>query len=392
MNHVEALMEPAADAPRSGAAGLSSWLEVDRGAFEGNLRALAAVLGGQTEACLVLKADAYGHGLDLLMPSVLRASPAAVAVTDNAEARTVRACGFRGRLLRLRVAGPDEVAEGFPYDLEELLGSLDNARDLSALATRQGRTLRYHLALNSGGMSREGLDLAAGAGEEALAILRLPRLEVAGIMTHFPVRAQDDMGRGFRRFRDDSAWVLERGRLDRRRITLHCANSYATLNVPEARMDMVRCGGILYRPLDPASAARHGFRSIAQFKSRVGSINAYPAGNTVSYDRTFTLPRPSRLASVPVGYSDGFRCRADDQRAVLVRGRRLAVVGKGTMNTIMVDVTDHPDIRPGDEVVLFGRQGGEAITLDAFARSLGCPTWEEMATSVGNQNPRVRVD
>lgn len=372
---------------------INCWLEVDRTAFEHNIRTLLEELGGKSMLCPVMKADAYGHGLGLLMPVVVRLGIPAVGITDNAEARVARACGFKGRLIRMRVAGPGEIEEGFEYGLEEMLGNLDNARDMSALAGRRSRTLGYHLALNSGGMSRYGLEMADGAGEsEALTILGLPHLRVTGIMTHFPVRTRQDVLGGLQAFRKEAGWIIEQGGLDRQRITLHCANSFTTLNVPEARLDMVRSGGVLYKPLSSGQAEGTGFRSIAQFKSRVASVNSYPAGNSVSYDRTFTLARPSRLASVPVGYSDGYRCLSLSRSSVLIQGRRVQVVGKGTMNTIMVDVTDHPGTRPGDEVVLFGRQGSAEIPLDEFARNLDCPNWEEMATSIGNQNPKVLLE
>ncbi|HWQ10792.1 MAG TPA: alanine racemase [Holophaga sp.] len=387
-----ALIEPSTASGPVDAQGLHCWLEVDRAAFEGNVRALQGVLGGQSRFCLVMKADAYGHGLALLMPTVLKLGISCLGITDNAEAGAAREAGFTGRLIRLRVAWLDEVAEGFGHRIEELVGSLDQARGLSAVAARCPGGLRCHLALNSGGMSREGLELSGPRGrEDALAMLRLPGLRIAGIMTHFPVRSQEEERPGSRRFLDEASWVLGQGGLDREKVTLHCANSYAALNVPEARMDMVRAGGILYKPLDPDTAARYGFRSIAQFKSRVGSVNAYPAGSTVSYDRTFTLVRDSRLANVLVGYADGYRSRPAGGRTVLVGGRRAPVVGKGTMNTIMVDVTDHPEVRAGDEVVLFGRQGSEEITLDEYAKGLDCATWEEMATSVGRQSARVLV-
>mgnify|MGYP001159338870 CR=1 FL=1 len=371
---------------------LNCWLEIDRAAFENNVRCLQEVLGAESALCLVMKADAYGHGLGLLMPSVIKLRVPALGITDNDEARIVRGAGFTGRLLRMRVAGRGEVEDGFAYGMEELLGNLENAREMSELAGRRRRVLAYHLALNSGGMSRYGLEMAGGAGEhDALVILGLPHLRITGLMTHFPVRAVEDDRRGLAAFLGEAGRVLARGGLARRQVTLHCANSFATLNVPEARLDMVRSGGLLYKPLASGAAGHPGFRSIAQFKSRVASVNAYPAGNTVSYDRTFTLARPSQLASIPVGYSDGLRCLPRSRAAVLVRGRRVPVVGKGTMNTVMVDVTDHPEIRAGDEVVLYGRQGGEEISLDEFSRSLDCANWEEMATSIGNQNPKVLV-
>lgn len=370
--------------------GINCWLEVDQAAFEGNVRALRRSLAGRSELCVVMKADAYGHGLQQLMPSVIRSGVTVVGVADNSEARVVRASGFTKRLLRMRVAGPGEIADGLEYGMEEMLGNLEDGQGLSELAGHHRRPIAFHLALNSGGMSRYGLEMSNGRGrDEALEILCLPDLRIVGIMTHFPVRTRDDVLRGFTKFQAEAGWVIEQGGLDARRLTLHCANSFTTMRVPEARLDMVRCGGLLYQPLESGTQECGGFRRVAQFKSRVGSVNTYPFGNTVCYDRTFVLRRDSRLASVPVGFSDGFRSKSDARCIVLIQGRRVPVVGKGTMNAIMVDVTDHPAVRSGDEVVLFGRQGDEEITLEEFSNNLGCPTWEEMATCVGNLNPRV---
>lgn len=156
-------------------------------------------------------------------------------------------------------------------------------------------------------------------------------------------------------------------------------------------LDMVQCGGLMYQPLDPFRRALDDARPIAQFKSRVAAVHAYPAGNTVGYDRTCRLQRDTLLANVPVGYADGVPYLRPGRGAVLIGGRRAPILGKVTMNTIMVDVTDDPEVRAGDEVVLFGRQGGAEITLGAFARSAGCPCWESLLTTAGNLNPRVPV-
>jgi alanine racemase len=365
---------------------------VDRAAFQANLRDLLALLGGGPLLCAVLKADAYGHGLDLLLPTVIRMGVPAIGITDTAEAARARAAGFTGRLLRLRLAAPAEVAEGVAYGLEELAGDLPTAWALDQVAGERGCRIRYHLALNAGGMSRSGADLGREEGRRGvLDLLRLPHLEPAGLMTHFPVREREDGLRCLAAFERDAAWVMEHGRLDRRRLTLHCCNSFAATHVPEARLDMVRCGGLLYQPLDPFRRAAGEARPIAAFKSRVAAVYAYPAGNTVGYDRTCRLQRDSRLANVPAGYSDGVPYLRPGRGAVLIRGRRFPILGKVSMNTLMVDVTGDPEVRPGDEVVLFGRQGGAELSLGAFARAAGCACWESLLTTAGNLCPRVPV-
>jgi alanine racemase len=370
-----------------------SWLEIDRAAFENNIRMLEGLLGGKSRLCAVLKSDAYGHGLLLLMPTVIKLGVPAIGIANNQEGRVVRGSGFRGRLLRVRMATSGEITAGLECDMEELVGNLESAQQMSKLAKCHHRTIRYHLALNSGGMSRNGLDMTSESGRaDALKILRLPALRIVGIMTHFPVREREDILRGLAVFKKEASWVIEQGALDRQELTLHCANSFATLNVPEAHLDMVRSGGLIYKPLDVVHQETTAFQRVAQFKSRIGSIHLYSSGSTVSYDRTFTLKRDSRLANIPVGYSDGFRCLSHSKAVVLIQGQRCLIVGKVTMNTIMADVTEHPEIIVGDEVVIFGRQNREEITLEEFSKNSGCPTWEEMATSVGNQNPKLLVN
>ena len=140
---------------------------------------------------------------------------------------------------------------------------------------------------------------------------------------------------------------------------LHAANSFALQHIPDSHLDMVRPGGALY---GYGGTPKPPFVHVASFRTRVASVQAYPAGSTVSYDRTSTLARDSLLANLPVGYSDGYRRAYSNRGSVLVRGQRAPVLGRVTMNTTMVDVTGIPGVEPGDEVVLFGRQGGDEIT------------------------------
>lgn len=376
----------------------NSWLEIDGAQFERNLAALRRHLAPQAQLCAVMKADAYGHGMDLLLPALLRAGVRCIGIAANEEARIARAARFRGRLLRLRTATLEEVEDGLAYGVEEMVGNAEYAADVAAIAQRHGRRLRVHFMLNSGGMSRNGLELATELGRrDAQRILAERRLQIVGLMSHFPVEDAADMRAGLERFGADTDWVLRAGPLDRSRLCLHLSNSYATLNVPEAQLDMVRVGGALFGDTDPAYPE---FQPIMTWKSRVATINAYPAGDTVNYDRTYKLGRDSWLANIPVGYSDGYRRvfshanqpeESPGQACVLVRGRRLPVLGRITMNTLVADATDLKDeIRIDDEVVLYGRQGEQRITqadLESLSHSIG----GDLYTVWGNSLPKVLV-
>ncbi|WP_427016028.1 alanine racemase [Pseudarthrobacter sp. P1] len=364
---------------------LGSWLEIDAEAFEHNIRALGARLAGRSSMCAVVKADAYGHGLDVLAPSLVSLDLPAIGVARNEEARIVRGHGYTGRLIRVRPAAPGEIDDGMAHGIEEMIGNLHLAQKADAIARRKGRALRYHFAVNSSGLSRDGLELAGPRGRaEARAMLALPHLVVAGITTHFPMEQRDDVRAGLDCFLRDSAWFIRQG-LDRQQVLLHCATSFAALEVPESWLDMVRAGATLYGDSSPT---HREFKRVMAFKARVASVNEYPAGNTVGYDRAHTLHRASRLASVTVGYADGYRRVLAGKAHVLVRGRRAPVLDKISMNVLVADVTDIDGVAPGDEVVLFGRQGDSEITPRELEDANGA-LFADLYTVWGNSNPKI---
>ena len=210
-------------------------------------------------------------------------------------------------------------------------------------------------------------------------------LELVGIMTHFQYEEADFVRAGLARFNEQSKWLIEDGKLDRSKLTLHTANSFTTLEVPEARLDMVRPGGIIYGDTLPSYTE---YKKVMSFKTRVASVNNYPAGNLVGYDGTYTLQRDSLLANLPMGYSDGYRRVFTNKAYVVVNGHRAPVVGKVSMNTTMIDVTDIPGVKPGDEVVLFGKQGDAEVTQGELEDANGA-LLADLYTVWGNSNPKI---
>lgn len=367
----------------------NAWVEVNKAALEHNIQTLQATLAGKSKLCAVLKADAYGHGIGLVMPSVIKLGVPCVAVASNEEMRVVRQSGFKGQLVRVRAAALSELEDALQYNAQELVGNLDFARQAAELAHKHGRKLQVHIGLNSSGMSRNGLEMASEQGkQDAVAITKVPNLEVVAIMTHFAVEDKDDVRKGLATFNEQAAWLMDVARLDRKKITLHAANSFATLEVPESRLDMVRTGGALF---GDTVVSHTEYQRAMQFKSHVASVNSYPAGNTVGYDRTYTLARDSKLANITVGYSDGYRRVFTNKGVVLINGHRLPVVGKVSMNTLMVDVTDAPDVKSGDEVVLFGKQGAGEIS-QAEIEEINGALLADLYTVWGNSNPKVLVE
>lgn len=337
-----------------------SWLEIDAAAFEANVQTVLSMLDERALLCAVVKSNAYGHGADLLLPSLVRLGVPFVGVGSNEEAAMARRFGFEGRILRVRAAAPQEIKAGLRHDIEELVADPRSAWGIQEIAAEAGKVVRIHLDINSSGISRHSLDVSTTLGRaSAVAIVSHPGLQLAGIMTHFPKDDDDHIETALLRFQRQALTLLRLTGTSRQEVLLHCANSYAALHVRGSWLDMVRTGAVLYG--DSAPTPGH-FRRCLAFKARIASVNSYPAGTKVGYGLTHTLDRDSRLASVTAGYGDGYRRALASKGGVLVRGRRAAIVDVVSMNSMVVDVTDIGDVRPGDEVVLFGRQGGAEIT------------------------------
>ena len=375
--------EPAAKLARVPQA--NAWLEIDRQAFTDNIRTLQKELDGKSKICAVMKADAYGNSIDLLMPSILETNVECVGITSNAEAAIVRQHGYKGRIARLRAATTNEILDALPLNVEELFGNLEQAKSISAQMKSRNHTLKYHLALNSGGMDRNGLEMVTPKGkQQAVELSKLPNLKMVGIMTHYAVEDEKFVRDHLKIFLEQTDWLIKTAKLKREDLTLHTANSFTTLAVPEARLDMVRPGGVLYGDSIPSYTQ---YKKTMAFKTQVAVVNDYLKGTTVGYDQTFTLKRDSRLANLPFGYSDGYRRVFSNKSYVLINGHKVPVVGRVSMNTTMVDVTDFPDIKAGDEVVLYGKQGNEEVKQADLEEYNGA-LLADLYTVWGNSNQR----
>jgi alanine racemase len=218
-------------------------------------------------------------------------------------------------------------------------------------------------------------------------MVKLPNLQLAGIMTHYAVEDEKYVRERLAVFNQQTDWLIKKAKLKREALILHTANSFATLTVPESHLDMVRAGGVIYGDSIPD---RTEYQKLMSFKTQVATVNAYLKGTTVGYDQTYTLKRDSLLANLPLGYSDGYRRAFSNKAYVLIRGHKVPVVGRTSMNTTMVDVTDFPDIRANDEVVLFGRQGAEQVKQSDLEDYNGA-LLADVYTMWGNSNPKVAV-
>ena len=328
----------------------SSWCEIHRNRISRNLELALGLVPKGRKFCAVLKADAYGHGIQQVVPLIQAHGVDCIGITSNAEAHSVRDAGFDGTLIRLRAATPHEIDDALDSQVEEQVGSLDTAEELLRLKAA-GHNVRAHLALNALGMSRDGLEISTDQGRTTChSILKMLTENIVGICTHFPCNASENLSKSSDLFQKQVSWIFENSALDRSDVLVHAGSSLTLVSDETVETDMYRCGAILYGILKPEL----GFQTTMDLKARVVSLGMYPRGATVGYDRAFRLQSDRQLACLSIGYSNGFRRGAEDAAAVAVGNGFAPVLGKISMNTVVVDVTELDGVQVGDEATVFG--------------------------------------
>lgn len=342
-----------------------SWVEIDLAGLRGNLDAIRAALPSTTEAVLVVKADAYGHGAAAVARVAASAGIRWFAAAYPHEAAAVRKAAPRARILLLGPADPSEVGLLARLRVIPIVVDADHGRALAAEARRRKLRLPVHLKIDTG-MGRLGFAWESAA-ETAIPLIREEGLRVEGICTHF---ARVETGP------DDPAGV-QAGRFARvveavehaagRRLFRHVSSSRAMLLHPEWDFDGVRPGIVAFGYGASDAAGRIHTRPVLQWKTRVAQARRVPAGTAVGYYGTYTTPASTTLAIVAAGYADGYLRTLSNRSHVLIGGRRCRVIGRVSMNWITVDAGLYAAVKPGDEVVLIGRQGNQEIWADELA-------------------------
>ena len=354
----------------------AAWMEVDLGAIAGNLRRLREI-AAPAGVMAVLKADAYGHGAVRVARTAVQHGAAMLATAVLAEAATLRAHGVAAPILVLGYTPAWQARDVVRLGVAVSLFSLDAAQHLSRAAVAMQRPpVPVHIKVDTG-MHRLGL-LPEEVVPLARQVAALPGVRIEGLFTHFATADDPDPAYALEQLRRFNA-VLDSWRaaaLPRPQF-VHAANSAATLRFPEARFDLVRTGIALYGLAPgPEVPLPEGFAPALALKTQLAQVKRLPAGEPVSYGATWVTPRESRIGVLPIGYADGFRRAPRNWGHVLVRGQRAPIVGRVCMDMCMVDVTDVPEARDGDEVVLIGTQGGVRLTAEEVAAQLGTISYE----------------
>jgi alanine racemase len=341
---------------------------------------------------VVIKSDAYGHGLEMLGNVAEIAGADYFGITENHSLEIMNKMNLSIPIVRLRLASNNELLTVHSNpdvygEVEEMVGNIQMAELLSEIGEEQGRNIKIHLNLNAGGMSRNGFDMdVSEIKNQLLSLFRLKNIQVVGIMTHFPNADAidiDETRSALAVFKEQADWVIENANLTRRNILLHVANTSTTLRLPEAHLDMVRVGSLVFgEKLEKESP--DALQQLMSVYSKVGQINFYPKGSSVGYGSNYTLQRDSYLANIPIGKVNGI---PRDLIEVLIGGKRYSTVGNMSMNTTMVDITDGwGEISSGDEVVIFGKQKHDEIRVEDH----WLPTISDVHTFIGQLNHNAR--
>ena len=374
-----------------------TWAEISLNAIEHNYNVIRNKVADGTKVCCVIKADGYGHGAVELSQIYEKLGADFFAVSNIDEGIEIRKSGSKLPIVILGYTPVSEAENLAEYDISQAVFSLEYAKELSEKCVEEDCICKMHIKVDSG-MSRIGFMCQEFPRdeysiEEICEACCLPNLEVEGLFTHFCVSDEDAEGREFTNKQYEN-FIYVRDSLKKRGVDIsvvHCSNSGAIEDYPETCCDMVRAGIILYG-LAPSSklADRLDLVPAMTLKTVVAFVKEVQKGATISYGRTFTADRKMKIATVPIGYADGFIRQNAKDGYMTVNGKKAKIVGRICMDQTMLDVTDIEDVKTGDEVVVFGTGENGEPTADSLAENTGTINYETVCL-VGKRVPRIYI-
>ncbi len=379
-------------------------VQVDLACIAHNILALKGACRGTTRLMAVVKANGYGHGAIAVAKQALASGATDLGVARISEAAELRRAGITAPLLLFGDLHEDHVPYAADHDIRITLSSAADAKRLSQAAAALGVRLTAHIKVDTG-MGRLGLYADPLSGTESaftdvgcladiiMGIVKLGPIEVEGIYTHFANADRTDKRHALRQFEIFTNLLTVLKQKGFEPAIRHAANSAATIEMPQTHLDMVRTGIAVYGlwPSDEVDHSKIHLKPAMAVHSKIIQLKTVPAGFAVSYGSTFTTTRPSRIATVPIGYADGYSRLLSSKGAMLVRGAAVPVVGRVCMDFTMLDVSDVADAALGDDVVILGCQGAGCISADEIARRSGTINYE-VATSFNCRMPLQHIN
>ncbi len=368
---------------------LTAYIHLDAVRF--NMRSMKAGLAPDAKMIAVIKADAYGHGavpIARLLEQEEYVRGFAVAAVS--EARELRDAGVSRPILILGYTFEQDYEWMAKAGVRPTIFTTEMAEQFAAAARKAQVTAKVHAAVDTG-MSRIGFDDSDESVEKIARIDQIPGISLEGIFTHFAKADETDKTAAmlqYSRFREFCGRLKEKLSHP---VICHCANSAAIIDLPQTQMDLVRAGISIYGiyPSDEVDRSRTALRPVMELKSHVVCVKEIEPGVSVSYGGTFTAKRRTKVATIPVGYADGYPRSLSNKGSVLIHGRRADIIGRVCMDQFMADVTGM-DVKVLDEVTLLGADGGQEITADELGALSGRFPYE-FVCDIARRVPRVYV-
>ena len=368
------------------------YAKIDLDAIAYNMEQMKQNIRPETKVMAVIKADGYGHGAVQIAEMMERWNYIwgfAVATLD--EAVVLRTEGIQKPILVLGCVFPDQYMEMLKHEIRMNIYTEEMAESISRMAAREGKTAYMHIKLDAG-MSRLGFGINEQSAETIKRISKMPNVNMEGIFTHFT--KADEKDKSFTKKQiQEFVWMTERLKEKNVRFTYeHCSNSAGIIDVPEANFDIVRAGISTYGlyPSEEVDKTNVKLKPALALKSHVAFVKEIERGTPVSYGGTFVAKEKMKIATIPVGYADGYPRSLSNKGYVLIRGKKAPILGRVCMDQFMVDVTQIEGVSFGDKVTMIGKDGNEILPVEVLSELSGRFNYE-FVCDLGKRIPRVYV-
>ena len=366
------------------------WAEIDLDALAYNVSNIKKLIGDK-EMIAVVKADAYGHGAIDIVETLQENGVSRLAVAVITEAIELRKAGVNIPIMILGYTPTDYGEELIKYDIEQTVYDLEYAKRLAEVAKKFNKKAKIHIAVDTG-MGRIGFYPNEKSVDDVVEISKLKNIEIEGMFTHYATADEEDQTYTHHQFELYNKFNSE---LENRGVIIpfkHTSNSGAIMDLPETYLDGVRAGIILYGyyPSDEVNKEVLPLKPILTLKTKVCHVKKMDKDMYISYGRTFKTERESVIATIPIGYADGYSRSLSGKVKVIVNGKFASVVGRICMDQCMIDVTDIDDVKVGDEVILIGEDNGIQYNADDMAKDLGTINYEVLCM-IKQRIPRLYI-
>ncbi len=364
------------------------WSEINLNNLVHNLNEIKRVTSNKSEIMAIVKADAYGHGAIEIGETLVKEGIKTLAVATMSEAIELRKAGIDSKILILGYTPRDQFKYLLKFDIIPTIYDYDAAFKLSEVAIDMNETCKIHIKIDTG-MNRLGFKSKDESVEEILKISKLKGIYLEGIFSHFACADEHDKSFARTQYKEFKLLIDKLERLNLNIDIKHISNSAAIIDLPKYHLNLVRAGISLYGlyPSREVSADTIDLKPVMTLKTQISNIKKVPKGTGISYGQMFTTNKSSLIATIPIGYADGFSRLLDGNSLVTIDEKKVDVVGKICMDQCMLDVTDTPNLHIDKEVIIFG-EGKNVNSAEDIARNLGTISYE-VVCMISRRVPRV---